>query len=139
MTRRRQPRRYPRAARANEVVLEVLGQELDRLSDPRLGFVTLTGVEMNVDLRVADVYYTVMGDETEHERTAAGLRSATPHLRSVLGREVQLKFVPELRFHEDHAVEQGQRIEALLRDLHRDDHGADLGGGDTDGGGGEGT
>lgn len=118
MTRHRQPRRYPRAARANEVVLEVLGQEIARLSDPRLGFVTLTGVELNVDLRVADVYYTVMGDDTERERTAAGLRSATPHLRSVVGREVQLKFVPELRFHEDHAVDQGARIEAILRDLH---------------------
>lgn len=120
MTRRQQPRRFPRSARANEVVLEVLGQELDRLSDPRLGFVTLTGVEMNVDLRVADVYYTVMGGDDEHARTAAGLRSATPHLRSVLGREVSLKFVPELRFHEDRAVEQGARIEAILRDLNRD-------------------
>jgi ribosome-binding factor A len=106
-------------------VLEVLGQELDRLSDPRLGFVTLTGVEMNVDLRVADVYYTVMGDADDHARTAAGLSSATPHLRSVLGREVSLKFVPELRFHEDHAVEQGARIESILRDLHREDESRD--------------
>ncbi len=116
--RRQQPRRYPRTARANEVVLEVLGEELERLSDPRLGFVTLTGVELNTDLRVADVYYTVLGTEEEHASTAAGLQSATPHLRAVVGREVKLKFVPELRFHEDPAVAQGARIEAILRELH---------------------
>jgi ribosome-binding factor A len=122
--KRQQPRRYPRTARANEVVLEVLGDELERLSDPRLGFVTLTGVEMNADLRVADVYYTVLGTEEEQAATAVGLRSATSHLRSVLGREVSLKFVPELRFHADRAVEQGARIEAIIRDLHERDPGS---------------
>lgn len=118
MSRRGQPRRYPRAARANEVVLETLGDELERLSDPRLGFVTLTGVEMNSDLRVADVYYSVLGSDDDRRSTAAGLRSATPHLRTVLGREVRLRFVPELRFHEDPAVEHGARIDAIIRDLH---------------------
>ncbi len=122
MTRRRQqPRRYPRTARANEVVLETLGEELDRLSDPRLGFVTLTGVEMNADLSVADVYYTVLGSPEEAEATAAGLQSAAPHLRTVVGREVKLKFVPELRFHADHGVEHGARIEEIIRELHKND------------------
>jgi ribosome-binding factor A len=121
VTRRRQPRRYPRAARANEVVLETLGDELERLSDPRLGFVTLTGVELNTDLRVADVYYTVLGSPEERVETAAGLESANSHLRSVVAREVRLKFAPELRFHEDPAAEHGARIEAILRDLNAGD------------------
>ena len=119
MARHRQTsRHYPRVARVNEVVHECLADELERLSDPRLGFVTLTEVEVSTDLRVADVYYSVMGTESERAGTATALVSAGPHLRAVLGRQVRLKFVPELRFHEDAGVAAGQRIEAILRDLH---------------------
>lgn len=119
MARQRQPQRqYPRAARVNEVMLEVLGDGIERLSDPRLGFVTLTGVEVSPDLRVADVYYSVLGGEEQHLETERALRSASAHLRSDLGRQVRLKFLPELRFHEDPSVAHGERIESLIRDLH---------------------
>jgi ribosome-binding factor A len=99
-------------------MLEVLGDGIERLSDPRLGFVTLTGVEVSPDLRVADVYYSVLGNEEQHLETERALRSASAHLRSDLGRQVRLKFLPELRFHEDPSVAQGERIESLIRDLH---------------------
>lgn len=115
---RQQPRQYPRIARVNEVVLECLAEELERLSDPRLGFVTITGVEVSTDLRIADVYYSVMGVTEQHTETAAALRSAGPHLRAMLGREVRMKYVPELRFKEDPSVETGNRVEAILRDIH---------------------
>jgi len=115
---RQQPRQYPRVARVNEVVLECLADELERLSDPRLGFVTLTGVEVSPDLRVADVYYSVMGAEEQHAETAAALRSAAPHLRAVLGRQVRMKYLPDLRFREDPSVIGGERIDAIIRDLH---------------------
>lgn len=118
MTRRQGSRQYPRTARVNEVVRESLADELSRMSDPRLEIVTITGVEVSSDVRYADVYYSVYGTPEEAFSSATALKSATPRLRSVLGREVRLKFVPELRFHEDPAIAQGQRIEAVIRSIH---------------------
>lgn len=119
MTRRSQPRRYPRTARVNEVVLETLAEELERLSDPRLGFVTLTGVDVSPDLREATVYYSVLGPAEQHEDTSKALRSAGSHLRAVLGHEVRLKYLPRLSFREDPAIATGQRVEEIIRDIHR--------------------
>ena len=116
----RQPqRRYPRTARINEVVLEVLGDELERLSDPRLGFVTLTGVEVSSDLREATVYYSVLGPAEQHEDTSKALRSAGSHLRAALGQQVRMKYLPRLSFREDPAIATGQRVEEIIRQLHR--------------------
>ena len=120
MARRDQsPRRYPRTARVNEVVLETLAEELERLSDPRLGFVTLTGVDVSPDLRQATVYYSVLGPAEQHEETSKALRSAGSHLRAVLGQQVRLKYLPYLSFREDPAIATGQRVEEIIRDLHR--------------------
>jgi ribosome-binding factor A len=119
------PRRYPRTARLNEVMLEVLADELERLSDPRLGFVTLTSVDVNRDLSKANVYYSTLGGtsgahaETNPDATAAALESASAHLRRVLGREVRVKQVPRLVFLPDPAIESGERIEEILRDIRR--------------------
>jgi ribosome-binding factor A len=111
-------RRYDRTLRVNEVVRESLADELERLSDPRLAMVTLTGVDVSPDLRHATVFFAALG---RHDpATLAGLRSAAPHLRSVLGREVRLKSLPRLEFREDPAIEHGQRVEEILRGLHRD-------------------
>lgn len=132
--------RYPRTARVNEVVLEVLAEELERLSDPRLGLVTFTGVEVTSDLREATVYYSQVdehGSSVEPEvaeRTAGALRSAAAHLRAVLGRQVRLKYVPRLDFEEDPAIAQGQRVEELLREIRRRE-----GGGGSDDEHGEGS
>ncbi len=118
MTRRQPARRFPRTARVNEVVRETLAEEIERLSDPRLGFVTVTGVEVTKDLRLADVYYSVLGTAEERVESSNALRSASPHLRAVVGREVRMKYNPELRFREDHGVAQGQRIEEVIRSIH---------------------
>jgi ribosome-binding factor A len=102
----------------NEVVRETLADEIERLSDPRLGFVTVTGVEVTKDLRLADVYYSVLGTDEEKIASSNALRSASPHLRAVVGREVRMKYNPELRFREDPAIAQGQRIEEVIRGIH---------------------
>ncbi len=115
------PRRYPRTARINEVVLETLADELERLSDPRLGFVTLTGVDVSSDLRQATVYYSVLGPAEQHEDTSKALRSAGSHLRGVLGHEVRLKYLPRLSFREDPAIATGARVEEIIRELHREE------------------
>ncbi len=110
-------RRFPRALRVNEVVHETLADELERLSDPRLTMVTITGVDVSPDLRHAKVFYGAL--DADEDATAQALRSAAPHLRGVLGRQVRLKYLPELRFERDPAIEHGQRVEAIIRSLHR--------------------
>lgn len=114
-----------RPSRVGEEFREVLAEEILRLKDPRIGFVTVTGVKVTPDLRHAFVYYTTMGDDRERASTRVGLRSARAHLRTVLGRKVRLKFLPELEFEEDVTFERGERIEAIIRELH---HGAADGG-----------
>jgi ribosome-binding factor A len=109
-------RRYPRMLRVNEVVREALADELERLSDPRLALVTITGVDVAADLRHAAVYYAALGREDDETREA--LRAAAPHLRAALGRQVRLKYLPRLDFRPDPAIEQGQRVEEIIRNLH---------------------
>ena len=109
-------RRYPRTLRVNEVVREVLADELERLSDPRLELVTITGVDVSPDLRHATVWYSALGREDDDVSHA--LSSAAPHMRATLGREVRLKYLPRLEFREDPAIETGQRVEEIIRSLH---------------------
>lgn len=117
VTRRQSTRRFPRMLRVNEVVRETLADALERMSDPRLEMVTITGVVVSPDLRHATVYYSALG--RQDESTRAGLTAAGPHLRTVLGRQVRLKYLPELHFSVDPAIEQGQRVEQIIRDLHQ--------------------
>ena len=124
MTRREgSARRYPRTARINEVVRESLATELERMSDPRLAMVTITGVDVARDLRNAKVYYAALGRHDDETKKA--LRKATPHLRGVLGRDVRLKYLPDLDFRLDPAIEEGQRVEEILRSIHAETPGPD--------------
>jgi ribosome-binding factor A len=108
-----------RPNRVSEELREILAEEIPKLKDPRVGFVTVTGVSVTPDLRLARVFYTAMGDDRARRATAAALRSARGHLRQVVGHEVRMKVLPELRFEEDEAVERGDRIEELLRELNQ--------------------
>ena len=119
------PRRYPRTARVNEVMLEVLADELERMSDPRLELVTLTGVDVSRDLAHAKVYYSTMtatavdDRDSVPENAAAGLRAAGSHLRGVVGRQMRIRQVPRLEFVVDSGIVSGQRIEDILREIHQ--------------------
>src|SRR5437764_4979060 len=115
------PRRYPRTARLNEAMLEVLADELERMSDPRLELVTLTGVDVSRDLAHAKVYYSTLAATARgaNEGDAeAGLAAAGPHLRGVLGRQLRIRQVPRLVFKVDPGIVSGQRIEEILRESH---------------------
>ncbi len=109
-----------RPGRVSEEFREVLAEEILKLKDPRLGFVTVTGVDVTPDLRRAVVRYTSMGDEAQRKATRAGLRSARAHLRSAIGRQVRMKFTPEIEFHEDAGPTHVERVEELLRQIHRE-------------------
>ena len=106
-----------RPERVAEEFREVLAEEIPRLKDPRVGFVTVTRVEVSPDLRRATVFYTVMVQDRDHRATRAGLRSARSHLRSVLGHQVRMKFTPDLEFEEDVGIAQVERVSELLREI----------------------
>jgi ribosome-binding factor A len=106
-----------RTERVGEEFREILAESIQRLKDPRVGFVTVTGVKVSHDLRVAWVYFTTFGDEGARAASRAGLRSAAPHLRHELGRQIRLKVVPELRFEEDTTPAAGERVDAILEGL----------------------
>jgi len=108
-----------RTERVGEEFREILAEEIQKLKDPRLGFVTVTGVRVSPDLHHAWVYFTVLGDESAKAGTRAALRSATKHLRHELGRQVRLKVTPEIELVEDDTRERGDRIDRIIEQLHR--------------------
>jgi len=87
------------------------------LKDPRLGFVTITGVRMSRDLRTARVFISVMGGEEDLEGTLEALDSATAFLRRMVGQRIRLRNVPELFFAHDDSIAKGSRIDEILKDL----------------------
>lgn len=109
------PKNYPRAQRVEELARQVLGESIQELNDPRIGFVTVTGVKLSPDLRLARVFVSALGTEEEREESIGAIQHATSYLRSVLGREVRMRFLPQLEIIEDRTAEHGERIEQLLR------------------------
>lgn len=106
-----------RIRRINEVLREVVGAAVaSDLSDPRIGFVTVTSVETSSDLRTAKVYVSVLGDEREREATLEGLRSSHGVIQSRIAAETRMKRTPTLSFHYDDTIEKGVRISKLLED-----------------------
>jgi ribosome-binding factor A len=126
-------RRYERTARVNEVVREVLADELERIADPALGLLTITGVEVAPDLRQATVYYSALipakGKEPETgglhlpppTTTEGALRSVAPQLQAAIARQVRMKYTPRLVFREDPAIRTGERVDEILHQLHSED------------------
>lgn len=87
------------------------------LKDPRLGFITVTGVDLADDLRYAKIFLSVMGDAESQKRTLEGLESAKGFVRRELGHRLRLKFTPEIDFRIDESVAQGDRIDRLLHQI----------------------
>ena len=108
----------PFLRRVNKSLKEAIADEVSRLKDPGLGFVTITAVDTAPDLRSARVYYSVLGEGEQAESTADALDRARAHVRSEVGKRVRLKYLPELRFESDQSIEQGMRIEHLLAEIH---------------------
>ncbi|MCK5245041.1 MAG: 30S ribosome-binding factor RbfA [Desulfobacterales bacterium] len=91
---------------------------LKKIKDPRLALVTITSVEVSNDLRVAHVYFCVRNRSAREEEVRAGLESALGFVRREMGRYLQLRYVPELRFHYDESFDYGDRIDRILSKLH---------------------
>jgi ribosome-binding factor A len=101
----------------NEAVRKVLSEALPTLKDPRIGFVTVTGVRTTTDLSQATVFVSVLGSEQEQQRTMEGLQSAHGVLQAQLARELGTRRTPVLTFEYDPAVERGVRLTKLIDEL----------------------
>ena len=109
---------FKRFHRVGESILKEISEILGRgLKDPRVGFVTLTSVDVTADLSIAKVYYTVIGDDKSRKETATGLEKATPYIRRQLAQRMRMRHTPELIFKYDQSVEYGNHIDSLLKDI----------------------
>ncbi len=111
-----------RMRRVNEALREVLSEGIGSLKDPRIGFVTVTGVNTSPDLRLATVYVSVLGSEKKRDATMAGLQSSHGVLQTLVNRELRLKRTPQLTFEYDPTVERGVRLSRLIDELNEDEH-----------------
>ena len=110
-----------RMRRVDEGLREVVAAAIVELSDPRLGFITVTGVETAADLRTAKVFVSVLGDETERAATLDALRSSHGVLQSRIAGEMRMRRTPTLTFHYDDTIEKGIRITHLLEESQEED------------------
>ncbi|MFD1204193.1 MULTISPECIES: 30S ribosome-binding factor RbfA [Sporosarcina] len=111
-----------RANRVAEQMKKELGGIIgQKLKDPRIGFVTVTDVEVTGDLQQATIFISVLGNESEKEATLSGLTKAKGFIRSEIGQRIRLRKTPELEFAFDDSVEYGNRIESLLRQVHKEE------------------
>jgi ribosome-binding factor A len=106
-----------RMRRVNEAVREVVSEAIGELKDPRIGFVTVTGVETSPDLRHARVFVSVLGSEAKRRKTLAGLAAAHGVLQARVARALRMKRTPQLAFEYDPTVERGVRMTKLIDEL----------------------
>jgi ribosome-binding factor A len=115
---------YKRKDRVGDLLRHEISQILFRdIKDPRIGFVTITGVEVSDDLKEARVYYSVVGTEEEKKATEKGLRSSVNYIRNELRKVLDLKHIPNLTFRFDASIEYGDRIERLLKEIKASESG----------------
>ncbi|SUP40436.1 30S ribosome-binding factor RbfA [Veillonella criceti] len=100
---------------------EVSSMLMRGLKDPRIGFVTVTDVEVTGDLRQATIYVSLFGKEEEKKASLQALRHAAGHVRSELGKVLRLRYVPEISFDADTSLDYSMHIESLLHDIKKDE------------------
>jgi ribosome-binding factor A len=106
-----------RMRRVNESLRKVLSEAVPELKDPRIGFVTVTGVQATTDLQQATVYVSVYGEERKRRETLAALTAAHGVLQARIARELKLRRTPQLTFEHDDAIEHGVRMTKLIDEL----------------------
>ncbi|GAB1425971.1 MAG: 30S ribosome-binding factor RbfA [Thauera sp.] len=116
------PKEYSRSQRVVEQIHRELAEMIRlEVKDPRVGFITISGVEITPDYAHAKVFFTSMTGEAEVPEILQGLRRAGGFLRRELGRRMRIHTIPELHFHYDRSVEEGARLSRLIDDVVRDD------------------
>lgn len=114
---------YKRSQRVSDLIREEIADIIMyRLKDPRIGFVTVTGVEMTPDLKFAKVFVSIL-KEDEREATLEILNSAKSFMRSILSKRLKMKFIPGIEFRLDASIEYGYKIDKLLKEIKDKDEG----------------
>lgn len=102
---------------AQQLKREVSKILLTEVRDPRIGFLTVTNVKVSPDLRIAKVYYTILGDEKLIQSAQEGLEKASGYIRKILAARMKIKFIPEIRFYFDHELTRRLKVEKILDQL----------------------
>ncbi len=111
--------KYKRSKRVQELLLEEISKLIQfELKDPRIGFATLTGVNLTDNLKHARIYVSIIGDNVQKRDSLEGLQSARGFIRSWLGKNLNLRYIPELDFQLDETAENAQNISRLLNEIH---------------------
>lgn len=110
-------RDYPRTARVNELLREIIGDELERIDDPRLEWVSITGVQVNPELTSAAVYYSSLGGAEDDPEVLGALGERRVRLQAAIARQARLRRTPELHFAADSGVREGWKVEEILREI----------------------
>lgn len=105
---------------AHEIKKEISRILREDVSDPRIGFVSLTDVNITPDLKYAKIFVSVLGDENSKKKTLKGLKSATSFIKLKLGEALDLRFIPDIKFVYDNSLERGSRILGLMDKLHKE-------------------
>ncbi|MGH7827338.1 MAG: 30S ribosome-binding factor RbfA [Candidatus Binatia bacterium] len=109
---------YQRSDRVGDLLIELIADLLRReIRDPRLSAVTLAGAKVSKDLRHAHIYFTLLGGPNDREPATTGLKSATGFIRSKIGKQLKLRFVPTIEFVYDETEDEARRIDDLLRQV----------------------
>ena len=107
-----------RSERVSRHIRNTLADILRRhVKDPRLKLVTITSVDVSPDLRQAKIYFATTGDEKKVQRVLDGFNKARPYIKRLLGRELGLRYMPEIRFYYDDSLDYGARMEELFRSI----------------------
>jgi ribosome-binding factor A len=111
----------PRSEKVQEALRQEISMIVQReLKDPRLGFITITKVDLTKDLRYARIYFSVLGDEKAKRRAFYGLRSAKGFIKNLISEKVKLKFMPEMEFKVDNSLEHTQKILGLIEKIKKE-------------------
>ncbi|GEN44964.1 30S ribosome-binding factor RbfA [Alkalibacillus haloalkaliphilus] len=110
-----------RSNRVAEQMKKELGDILSRkIKDPRVGFVTVTDVQVSGDLQQAKVFISIFGDDVQQEETLIGLTKSKGFIRTEIGKRIRLRKTPEISFEIDEAIQYGNKIENILNDLNKE-------------------
>lgn len=113
---------YTRSDRVGELIRQVLADILQKdIKDPRLHMTTIAGVRMSSDLKLARIYFSVSGGEKRIQAAKEGFESAGGFIRRTIARELELRYMPELRYYYDESFDYGDHINKLLKTIHTKD------------------
>jgi len=111
----------PRSKRVQSALKDEVSRIIhDDLKDPRVGFITITKVDLTPDLRYAKIYYSVLGGDKDKNDTKIGLKQAKGYIRKLIADRIKLRYTPEIAFYLDKGHEYSQRIDEIINKIHRE-------------------